>query len=62
MSSHLDTRRIDNDRLREVWSVRDFARRRRLDEAEEKRLLIVFGSFATKQELFDNAQRPCLFR
>jgi hypothetical protein len=62
MSSHLDIQTIDNQRLREVWSVRDFARRHRLDKTEEKRLLTLFGSFASKQELLANAQRPCLFR
>ncbi|KQV66184.1 hypothetical protein [Rhizobium sp. Root1220] len=62
MSSRLDIDKIDNGSLREVWSVREFVRRHRLDKDEEKRLLTLFGSFATKQELLSNAQRPCLFR
>ncbi|CAN7470661.1 MULTISPECIES: hypothetical protein [Rhizobium] len=62
MSSHIDTKQIEHEGLRQVWSVRDFARRHRLDKEEEKRLLALFGSFATKQELLANAQRPCLFR
>ncbi|MEK1893276.1 MAG: hypothetical protein AAAB20_08375 [Rhizobium sp.] len=62
MSSHIDTKQIEQEGLRQVWSVRDFARRHRLDKEEEKRLLALFGSFATKQELLANARRPCLFR
>ncbi|WP_431320427.1 hypothetical protein [Rhizobium sp. YTU87027] len=62
MSSHIDTKQIEHEGLRQVWSVREFARRHRLDKEEEKRLLVLFGSFATKQELLSNAQRPCLFR
>lgn len=66
MSTHIDVNQIDedreNDRLREVWSVADFSRRHRLEKDEEQRLLKLFGSFATKQELLSNAQRPCRFR
>lgn len=62
MSSHVDTQKFENESLRQVWSVKDFARRHRLDKEEEKRLLTLFGSFATKQELLSNAQRPCAFR
>lgn len=62
MSSRIDIQKIENDSLRQVWSVSDFARRHRLDKDEEKRLTTLFGSFATKQELLSNAQRPCSFR
>ena len=62
MSSHIDATKIENDSLRQVWSVSEFARRHRLDADEEKRLTALFGLFATKQELLANAQRPCLFR
>lgn len=62
MSSHVDNKQIENEGLRQVWSVHDFARRHRLDEQEEKRLRSLFGSYATKQELLANAQRPCIFR
>ncbi len=66
MSTHIDISQINddrqNDRLREVWSVADFSRRHRLEKEEEQRLLKLFGSFATKQELLSNAQRPCRFR
>jgi hypothetical protein len=62
MSSHIDSKQIENEGLRQVWSVREFAHRHRLDKEEEKRLLALFGSFATKQELLANAQRPCVFR
>ncbi len=62
MSSHIDATKIENDSLRQVWSVSEFARRHRLDADEEKRLTALFGSFATKQELLANAQRPCQFR
>nr|WP_028746719.1 hypothetical protein [Rhizobium mesoamericanum] len=62
MSSHIDSTKIENEGLRQVWSVREFAHRHRLDKEEEKRLLALFGSFATKQELLANAKRPCVFR
>jgi hypothetical protein len=62
MSSHINFETIGENKLREVWSVSDFARRHRLCNEEEARLKTLFGDFATKQELLANAQRPPLFR
>jgi hypothetical protein len=62
MSTYVDTHKIQDNKLREVWSVSEFARRHRLDEDEEKRLRKLLGDFATRQELLMNAQRPPLFR
>jgi hypothetical protein len=62
MSTYVDTNKIQDNKLREVWSVSEFARRHRLDQDEEKRLRTLLGDFATRQELLMNAQRPPLFR
>ncbi|MGY5800526.1 hypothetical protein [Rhizobium hainanense] len=62
MSSLLKIEEVDESKLREVWSVEDFARRHRICKDEEARLKKLFGDFATKQELLSNAQRPPQFR
>ena len=62
MSSHTNIEKVDENKLREVWSVEDFVRRHRICKEEEARLKKLFGDFATKQELLSNAQRPPLFR
>ena len=58
----IDTKEIDETRLREVWNIREFARRHRLDHAEEERLRKMFGDFASRHELLMNARRPPQFR
>lgn len=58
----IDTKEIDETRLREVWSISEFARRHRLDPAEEERLRKMFGDFASRHELLMNARRPPQFR
>lgn len=62
MSSHISVESVGETKLREVWSIEDFARRHRIGKEEEIRLKRLFGDFATKQELLSNAQRPPLFR
>lgn len=62
MSSLIKIEKVGESKLREVWSVEDFARRHRICKDEETRLKKLFGDFATKQELLSNAQRPPLFR
>jgi hypothetical protein len=62
MSSLVDTQKLQDNKLREVWSVADFARRHRLDAQEERRLRKLLGDFATRHELLMNAQRPPVFR
>jgi hypothetical protein len=58
----IDTKEIDEAKLREVWSISEFARRHRLDHAEEQRLRKLFGDFASRHELLMNARRPPQFR
>ncbi|MCF3641956.1 hypothetical protein LXM94_18470 [Rhizobium sp. TRM95111] len=53
---------VEAKKVREVWSVRDFARRHRLEKIEEERLRKLFGEFATKHELLVNCRRQPLFR
>ncbi|KAA0681302.1 hypothetical protein DTW90_37105 [Neorhizobium sp. P12A] len=62
MITYVDSSRIEDNKLREVWSVKEFARRHRLDPEEEKRLCKLLGDFATRHELLMNAQRPPMFR
>lgn len=62
MSSLVDTTKIEDNKLREVWSVAEFSRRHRLDDQEQKRLRTLLGDFATRHELLMNAQRPPVFR
>jgi hypothetical protein len=45
-----------------VWSVKDFAKRHRLNNVEETRLFQLFGPFATAGELLYNAAREPQFR
>lgn len=53
---------VDHDALTKVWSVTEFCARHRLDGQEEKRLLQLFGAFATASELLHNAKREAKFR
>lgn len=58
----IDTKEIYEEKLGEVWSISEFARRHRLDRLEEERLRKLFGDFASRHELLLNAQRPPQFR
>jgi hypothetical protein len=62
MTSHLSMTDIEENGLRQVLSVSDFARRYRLDTEEEARLMKLLGPFATQQELLMNASRAPRFR
>ena len=62
MTTYLKPSEIENKGLKKVWSVSDFARRYRLDEEEEARLLKLLGPFASQQELLMNASRAPRFR
>ena len=44
-------------RLARVWNICDFAKRFRLDQFEEKRLLKLLGPTATERQLLMNAGR-----
>ena len=54
---HLDLNRIENNAVRRVWSVTDFAKRHRLDNVEEARLLQLFGPYASACELQHNVKQ-----
>ena len=45
-----------------VWCVKEFAKRQRIDEAEEARLLKLFGPFAKTCELLHNVKREPRWR
>jgi hypothetical protein len=53
---------MEDKGLKKVWSVADFARRYRLDNEEEARLMKLLGPFASQQELLMNASRAPRFR
>jgi hypothetical protein len=62
MTTYLKPQEIENVSLKKVWNVSEFARRYRLDQDEEKRLLKLLGTFASQQELLMNASRAPRFR
>ena len=45
-----------------VWCVKEFAKRQQIDEAEQLRLLTLFGPFATAGELLHNVKREPRWR
>ncbi|MCO5730685.1 hypothetical protein [Rhizobium sp. SSA_523] len=62
MTQHLDQQSVSGQGLRKVWNVSEFARRYRLDQREENRLLKLLGPYASEQELLMNATRAPIFR
>lgn len=62
MSTHLSGQSIENSAVRKVWNVSEFARRYRLDEKEENRLVKLLGPFASEHELLMNASRAPVYR
>ncbi|MDR9762822.1 hypothetical protein RJJ37_24865 [Rhizobium redzepovicii] len=53
---------LENVETKQVWSVKDFAKRHYLTDIEKARLLQLFGPFATASELLHNAQRKPRWR
>jgi hypothetical protein len=49
----IDFSNTEEFRLREVWSVQEFARCYRLTKMEESRLKMLHGPFAEMRELLD---------
>ncbi len=45
-----------------IWAVHDFCKRHRIDKIEEKRLSLLFGAFASANELLHNAVRSPRWR
>jgi len=62
MTTHLKLEELNNQGLKKVWSVAEFAKRYRLHREEEARLLKLLGPFASQQELLMNATRAPRFR
>ncbi|MFB2551869.1 hypothetical protein [Ensifer soli] len=62
MTQHSDPSDIDQTACREVISIETFCRKYRIEKAEEERLRLLFGRFATRAELLMNAQRSPVFR
>jgi hypothetical protein len=48
---------MDETRLREIWSVAEFARQYRLDKMEESRLKMLHGPFAEMRDLLAPQQK-----
>ncbi|KQV84277.1 hypothetical protein [Rhizobium sp. Root1220] len=52
-----DLKQIDEFRLREVWSVQEFALQYRLTKMEESRLKMLHGPFAEMRDLLVGRER-----
>lgn len=48
---------VRSEAVKQVWSVREYAKRHQLDDVEEARLRQLFGTFATAAELRHNVKR-----
>lgn len=62
MTKHIDQKTAETHGFKRVWNVSEFAKRYRLDEKEENRLLKLLGPFASEHELLMNATRSPVFR
>lgn len=58
MTHHIDNRQFTPRQPRHVLDVIEHCRRNGLDEAEERKLLRLFGRFASRHELQMNTKRP----
>ncbi|WP_075292258.1 hypothetical protein [Pararhizobium arenae] len=57
----VDTKNIEETVAKRMWSVAEFCKRYRLDQAEETRLRKLLGDFASQHELLMNARRKASF-
>ncbi len=62
MTKHIDEQTVANQKPKKVWNVSEFAKRYRLDQREERRLVKLLGPFASEHELLMNATRTPSFR
>jgi hypothetical protein len=60
MTHHIDTRQFSPRQTHHVIDVVEHCRKNGLDKAEERKLLLLFGRFATRHELQINTKRPPL--
>ena len=58
MTHHVDNRQFTHKQSRHIHDVVEHCRRHGLDKAQERRLLLLFGRFATRHELEMNTKRP----
>ena len=62
MTHHIDNRQFSPRQTRRVLDVIAHCRRNGLDKAEERKLLMLFGRFASRHELQMNTKRPPIVR
>lgn len=60
MTHHIDNRQFSPRQSRNVLDVAEHCRKNGLDKAEERKLMLLFGRFATRHELQMNTKRPPL--
>lgn len=60
MTHHIDNRQFSPKQIRNVLDVVQHCRKNGLDKAEERKLLLLFGRFASRHELQMNMKRPPL--
>lgn len=58
MTHPIDNRQFTPRQTRHVLDVIEHCRRNGLDKAEERKLLLLFGRFASRHELQMNTKRP----
>jgi hypothetical protein len=58
---NIDSTKLEETGLREIWSVHDFAQRYRLDRMEESRLKMLHGRFAAIGDLLASRPRASVF-
>ncbi|MCQ4629925.1 MULTISPECIES: hypothetical protein [Shinella] len=57
MTHHIDNRQFSPRQTRNVLDVIEHCRKNGLDKAEERKLLLLFGRFASRHELQMNIKR-----
>lgn len=58
MTHHVNDRQLDPRDARTVLDVAEHCRKNGLDKAEERKLLLLFGRFASRHELQMTTKRP----
>lgn len=58
MTHHIDNRQFTPRQTRHVLDVIEHCRKNGVDKAQERKLLLLFGRFASRHELQMNIKRP----
>ncbi|MGB3813869.1 MAG: hypothetical protein WA950_11640 [Shinella sp.] len=58
MSHHIDNRQFGPQQIRPVLNVAEHCQKNGVDKAQERKLLLLFGRFASRHELQMNIKRP----